>query len=349
MAFIKFDIFARMNSDLVGPLNALLKTGRRIVLVPHKNPDGDAIGACLGLQRFLDQNNHTTHLISPNDFPEFLKWMPGADSVINFERNREVATGIIREAELIFTLDFNALNRIGSMQPVLEDASCPFVMVDHHQSPENYAEITYSDTGMSSTCEMVYHMIDALGATSRIDEAIATCLYTGILTDTGSFKYAGTTPTTMRVAAELMERGANHTEIHRHIYDTNRAERLQLLGCALQNLVILKPFRTAYITLSQEDLDRHDFQKGDTEGFVNYALSLNNVVLAAIFIENKDEGIVKISLRSQGDFSVNEMARAHFNGGGHINAAGGRSDESLGETTARFESLLPLYENELLR
>ncbi|MGB5190364.1 DHH family phosphoesterase [Robiginitalea sp.] len=338
-----------MNSDLVGPLKALLKTEKRIVLVPHKNPDGDAIGSCLGLQRFFEAHHHTTHLISPNDFPEFLKWMPGAETVINFEKNRNEAEKIIASADLIFTLDFNALNRTGAMQEALEKATCPFVMVDHHQSPENYAEVTYSDAQMSSTCEMVYHLIDRLGAASEIDAEIATCLYTGILTDTGSFKYPGTTPTTMRVTAELMERGARHTQIHRYIYDTNRVERLQLLGCALQNLVILKPYRTAYITLTQEDLNRHNFQKGDTEGFVNYALSLKDVVLAAIFIENKEEGIVKISLRSQGDFSVNDLARSHFNGGGHINAAGGRSDESLEATTARFERILPLYEKQLNR
>lgn len=338
-----------MNSDLVGPLKALLKTGKRIVLVPHKNPDGDAIGSCLGLQRFLEARHHTTHLISPNDFPEFLKWMPGAESVINFEKNRNEAEKIIGSADLVFTLDFNALNRTGAMQEVLEKTTCPFVMVDHHQSPDDYAEVTYSDAQMSSTCEMVYHLIDGLGAAGEIDAEIAACLYTGILTDTGSFKYSGTTPTTMRVAAQLMERGAQHTQIHRHIYDTNRVERLQLLGCALQNLVILKPYRTAYITLSQEELNRNNFQKGDTEGFVNYALSLKDVVLAAIFIENKEEGIVKISLRSQGDFSVNDLARSHFNGGGHINAAGGRSDDSLKATTARFQSLLPLYEKQLTR
>jgi phosphoesterase RecJ-like protein len=336
-----------MNSDLVGPLKALLKPGQRIVLVPHKNPDGDAIGSCLALQRFLEHNNNSTHLISPNDFPEFLKWMPGANSVLNFEKNREEAEKLIGEADLIFTLDFNALDRTGSMQQALEDARCPFVLIDHHQSPKDYAAVTYSDTEMSSTCEMVYHFIDRLGAVSQIDAEIATCLYTGILTDTGSFKYSGTTPTTMRVAAELMERGALHTQIHRHIYDTNRIERLQLLGCALQNLVILKPFRTAYITLSQEELNAHDFQKGDTEGFVNYALSLEDVVLAAIFIENKDEGIIKISFRSQGNFSVNDLARSHFNGGGHINAAGGRSDESLKATATRFEALLPFYEKQL--
>ncbi|MGA9238257.1 DHH family phosphoesterase [Robiginitalea sp.] len=338
-----------MNSDLVGPLKALLKTGKRIVLVPHKNPDGDAIGSCLGLQRFLEAHNHSTHVISPNDFPEFLKWMPGAESVINFEKNRGKAEKIMASADLVFTLDFNALNRTGAMEKVLEETTCPFVMVDHHQSPHDYAQVTYSDAQMSSTCEMVYHLIDGLGAAGEIDTQIATCLYTGILTDTGSFKYQATTPTTMRVAAELMEHGAPHTQIHRHIYDTNRVERLQLLGCALQNLVILKRYRTAYITLTQEDLNRHNFQKGDTEGFVNYALSLKDVVLAAIFIENKEEGIIKISLRSQGDFSVNDLARSHFNGGGHINAAGGRSEESLKATTTRFERLLPLYEKQLSR
>jgi len=338
-----------MNSDMVEPLKALLKTGKRIVLVPHKNPDGDAIGSCLGLQRFLEAHHHTTHVISPNDFPEFLKWMPGAESVINFEKNRTKSEKLIASADLVFTLDFNALNRTGAMEEVLEKTTCPFIMVDHHQSPQDYAQVTYSDAEMSSTCEMVYHIINRLGAVADIDAEIATCLYTGILTDTGSFKYPGTTPTTLRVAAELMEHGAPHTLIHRHIYDTNRIERLQLLGCALQNLVILKPYRTAYITLTQEDLNRHNFQKGDTEGFVNYALSLKDVVLAAIFIENKEEGIIKISLRSQGDFSVNDLARSHFSGGGHINAAGGRSEESLKATSARFESLLPLYEKQLSR
>jgi phosphoesterase RecJ-like protein len=285
--------------------------------------------------------------VSPNDFPGFLKWMPGSESVEIFDHNKAKALDILKEADLIFTLDFNSLDRCGSMEEYLGAYKGIFVMIDHHQSPGTYAQFTFSDTGMSSTCEMVYHFIRSLGEVDRIDARIAACLYAGILTDTGSFKYAATSPTTMRVAAELMERGAPHTQIHRDIFDTNRPERLQLLGCALQNLVILKPYRTAYITLSQEELDRHDFHKGDTEGFVNYGLSLRDVVLAAIFIENRDEGIIKISLRSQGSFSVNEMARAHFEGGGHINAAGGRSTESLEATVRRFESVLPAYENQL--
>lgn len=334
-----------MNSEAIKTLKGRLKNKCRIVLVPHKNPDGDAIGACLGLFHFLKELGHEVCPVSPNDFPGFLKWMPGSASFEIFDHNKDRARKIIEEADLVFTLDFNSLDRSGSMVTALQASESTFVMIDHHQSPGTYAQITFSDPQMSSTCEMVYHFIQALGEGDRIDARIAACLYTGILTDTGSFKYAATTPTTMRVAAELMERGAPHTQIHRDIFDTNRPERLQLLGCALQNLVILKPYRTAYITLTQEELDRHDFHKGDTEGFVNYGLSLRDVVLAAIFIENRDEGIIKISLRSQGSFSVNEMARTHFEGGGHINAAGGRSTESMEATVRRFESILPEYEN----
>jgi phosphoesterase RecJ-like protein len=337
-----------MNSEAIHSLKDRLKNKCRIVLVPHKNPDGDAVGACLGLYHFLKQFGHEVSLVSPNDFPGFLKWMPGSESFVIFERDKFRAKGLLEEADLVFTLDFNTLDRSGSMEEHLQALSGTFVMIDHHQSPGAYARFTYSDTGMSSTCEMVYHFIQSLREGDRIDAVIASCLYAGILTDTGSFKYAATTPTTMRVAAELMDRGAPHTQIHRDIFDTNRPQRLQLLGCALQNLVILKPYRTAYITLSQEELDRHDFHKGDTEGFVNYGLSLRDVVLAAIFIENREEGIIKISLRSQGSFSVNEMARAHFEGGGHVNAAGGRSSESLEATVRRFEAILPDYENQLV-
>ena len=336
-----------MNSEAIRSLRDQLKTRRHILLVPHKNPDGDAIGACLGVFHFLGKFGHEVSLVSPNDFPGFLKWMPGSDSFLVFDRDSAKAQALIGKADLIFTLDFNTLDRCGGLQSPLKAAGASFVMVDHHQSPGDYAEITFSEPEMSSTCELVYHIIQALGEGAQIDAPIATCLYTGILTDTGSFKYAATSPTTMRVAAELMERGAPHTQIHRDIFDTNRPERLQLLGCALQNLVILRPYRTAYITLTQEELDRHDFHKGDTEGFVNYGLSLKDVVLAAIFIENRDEGIIKISLRSQGAFSVNEMARDHFNGGGHINAAGGRSHESLQDTVRRFEAVLPAYEKQL--
>ena len=332
-----------MNAENAKKLNDLLSKKPEILLIPHKNPDGDAIGSCLGMYNFLRATGHQPSILAPNDFPAFLKWMPGAGDVYLYEK--DVATGdrMIQNAGLIFTLDFNGLDRSGAMAEKLEKAQADFVMIDHHQSPEPYATLTYSEPGMSSTCEMVYRCIEALGGVSFIDEKLASCLYAGILTDTGSFKFSATTPDTLRIAASLMEKGAPHTEIHRNIYDTNRPQRLQLLGCALSNLKIIEEYRTAYITLTQEELDRHQFRKGDTEGFVNYGLSLDGIILAAIFIENRDEGIIKISFRSQGDFSVNALAREHFEGGGHINAAGGRSRESMPVTVGRFESLLPEY------
>lgn len=336
-----------MDSEALLKLSQWLSSPRQIVLVPHYNPDGDAMGSCLGLCRFLSASGHTAQVVAPNDFPQFLKWMPGAEQVLIYDQQSEKARQAVHTADTIFTLDFNALDRCGPLYPLLEATEALLIMIDHHQSPEGYAGIQYSDVRMSSTCEMVYNAIEALGGLHALDAGAASCLYAGMLTDTGSFKYSSTTPRTLRVAADLMERGAPHTEIHRHIYDTNRPERLQLLGTALRNLVILPGYRTAYITLSQDELDASGFQKGDTEGFVNYGLSVADVVLAAIFIENRDEGIVKISLRSQGHFSVNDMARSHFSGGGHINAAGGRSEDTLEGTVSRFRSVLASYKSQL--
>jgi phosphoesterase RecJ-like protein len=225
----------------------------------------------------------------------------------------------------------------------LENSSASFVMIDHHQQPEDYAVATYSDTTMSSTCEMVYVFIESLQGLHLLDSKIATNLYTGIMTDTGSFRFPSTSPSTHRRIAELMEAGADNAIIHQNIYDTNSPDRMKLLGLALKNLVILREYNTAYISIKQRDLDDNNFKKGDTEGFVNYALSIKGIVFAVIFIENKQESIVKMSLRSKGDFSVNDVARTHYNGGGHINAAGGRSSHSLNKTISEFISILPAY------
>ncbi len=344
---VYYCIFARMNLEDVNALRKLLAERQKIVIVPHKNPDGDAIGSTLGLCHYLHNLGHDTIVISPNDYPKFLKWMPGSDLVLNFEKDNTTAVEIIATAGLIFTLDFNHLSRIGQMQPCLEEAPGTLIMIDHHQAPADYAKITYSDVEMSSTSEMVYTLIEALGDTGKITKEIAQCLYAGILTDTGSFKYASTRSRTHLVAADLIAKGADNAAIHHHIYDTNSPDRMRLLGCALSNMVILEDYNTAYITLQQEELEAHNYKKGDTEGFVNYGLTLDGMRLAAIFIENKEEGIVKISLRSYGDFSVNEFARAHFDGGGHINAAGGKSERSLKETTEYFVASLKKYKNEL--
>ncbi|MCR1024869.1 DHH family phosphoesterase [Cellulophaga baltica] len=338
-----------MNSEDISKVKELLSVPQKIVIIPHKNPDGDAIGSTLGLWHYLKNNGQDATIISPNDSPKFLKWMPGSEDILNFEVENSQAKRAIDEATLIFTLDFNHLGRVGQMQSFLEEASATFIMIDHHQEPSDYALVTYSDVTMSSTCEMVYNFINYLGDTDKITSEIANCLYTGIMTDTGSFKFSSTTSKTHKIVAELIDKGAENTRIHNVVYDTNSPSRLHLLGCALKNMVILEEFNTAYITLSQEELDTYKYQKGDTEGFVNYGLTLDGIRFAVIFIENKEEGIIKISFRSEGDFSVNEFARAYFHGGGHNNAAGGKSDLPLEETAAYFVNLLPKHLKELTR
>lgn len=336
-----------MNSNDIKTVQSLLSTPKSIVVVPHKNPDGDAMGSTLALCKYLNSKGHTAVVVAPNEYPHFLKWLPGNDDVITYSSDPKGATQKIENADLIFTLDFNDFSRTGDMGQLLAAASADFVMIDHHQQPSDYALVTYSDTRMSSTCEMVYHFLDAIQATDDIDADMATCLYTGIMTDTGSFRFPSTTAITHEVISKLIAVGANNASIHRNIYDTNSHTKLQLLGVALKNLRILPEYKTAYITLTQKELDDHNFQKGDTEGFVNYGLSLKGIIFAVIFIENKADAIIKMSLRSKGEFSVNEFARAHYEGGGHTNAAGGKSDLSLKDTVAQFISILPRYKDKL--
>ena len=336
-----------MTKNDISEVKSLLETPKQIVIVPHKNPDGDAIGSTLGLYHYLKLNGHNAIVITPNDYPEFLKWIPGENTIIKHDAETKKANDLIKSADLIFTLDFNALHRAGNMESVLAESSAIKIMIDHHQQPDDYAKYVYSDVEMCSTAQMVYHFIEMLDDTEVINADICTCLYTGIMTDTGSFRFRSTTSTTHRVIASLIDKGANNAEIHNNVYDTNSFDRLQLLGCALNNLKLVKEFNTAYITLSQDELNKFNFKKGDTEGVVNYALSLKDVVFAVIFIEHKKENIIKISLRSKGDFDVNTFSRTYFNGGGHANAAGGRSELNLKDTIDKFISILPNHTNDL--
>jgi nanoRNase/pAp phosphatase (c-di-AMP/oligoRNAs hydrolase) len=321
-------------------IQLLLATPKKIAIIPHRGPDGDAMGSTLGLYHFLLKNNHHPVVVSPNEFPDFLAWMPGSETVKIYEKDKENCTKILEEAELIFTLDFNALHRVGEMETVLASLKAPFVMIDHHQKPDEYAAFTYSDTSFGSTCEMLYNFILFLDKKEDIDKTIGTCIYTGILTDSGSFRFPKTTGTTHRIIAELIDLGVENTLIPTLLFDNSSYDRLQLLGRALQNMKLLKEHKTTYITLTQDELNSFNYTKGDTEGFVNYGLSIKGIIFTAIFIENKDEKIIKISFRSQGDFDVNQFARDHFNGGGHRNAAGGKSEVSMEETIRKFEDLL---------
>lgn len=326
----------------------LLAVPKNIVLVPHKNADGDAIGSALAMYHYLADKHHKVRVISPNTYPGFLKWMPGTKSVLQYDFQYKQSARLIEQADIIFLLDFNELGRVGdNMRISLDKYHGTYIMIDHHQQPSDIAHFLFSDTSICATAQMIYHFLENLNDVDAITPEIATCLYTGILTDTGSFRFPNTTPTTHRIIAELVEKGADNSRIYNNIFDTNSYGRLQLLGQALKNLVVVEEYNTAYITLSEAEKEANNFQKGDTEGVVNYALSIKNIVLGVIFIEDKEQRIIKISFRSKGAFSVNQFSRNHFEGGGHDNAAGGRSDDSMEETIKRFLEILPQYKEAL--
>lgn len=336
-----------MENKQVNILKRLLQSPNKVVIIPHKSPDGDAIGSTLALHHFLVLQGHKSLIITPNNYPAFLNWMPGTKDIIHFDRETKKAKELIEKADFIFTLDFNLLSRCGDMEKPLANADAQFVMIDHHQQPDDYADFIYSDDSASSTCELIYNFIEKLDQTECITPEIATCLYVGIMTDTGSFRFPSTSSQTHRIIADLIDKGANNARIHQNVYDTKTIDQLKLLGVALNNLSVFDHLKTAYISLSQEELDKHNYKKGDTEGIVNYGLSIKGIIFAVIFIENSNEGMVKISFRSKGSFDVNDFARKHFKGGGHLNAAGGRSDKSLKETISDFERLLETYKDQL--
>ena len=329
-------------------LQSFLETPKNIVIVGHRNPDGDAMGATLGLYHYLKKKGHNPTVVVPNEYPKFLHWLPGSENTYRFDWQNSQSQRAINASDIIFLLDFNALHRVGhDMQNTLESYQKDFVLIDHHQQPDEFS-FMYSDTEMCSTCQMVYHFIEKMGDIDLLDSDIATCLYTGIMTDTGSFRFRSTTSLTHRVISHLIDNGAENDRIHSNVYDSSSYGRLQLLGQALSNLKVLPAYKTAYITLTDQEKVANNFTKGDTEGIVNYALSIEGVVMAAIFIEDKEQEIIKISFRSKGTFSVNQFARENFSGGGHDNAAGGKSDLSMDETIKKFNSLLPRNKVQLI-
>ena len=332
-----------MNKQDSKSLQALLDKRPIITIIPHTSPDGDAIGSTLGLYHFLKNQGHDVQVIAPTDFPDFLKWMPEADRILIYPDQESRAEQRIADSSLIFTLDFNNLLRAKPLTPFLQKALATFVMIDHHQQPDTYATITYSDEKASSTCELIYNTIVSLGSQEAIDQTIATCLYTGIMTDTGGFRFSMTSPQTHRVAAVLLEKGANCAQIASEVLDSYSIDRLQLLGTVLDGLTYLKEYKTAYMSVSSKILKQFNFRKGDTEGFVNYGLRIKEAELAVIFIENEEDNLIKISFRSKTTLDVNLLARTYFNGGGHINAAGGSMSISLEDTIAYFLEVLPKF------
>ncbi|WP_317169881.1 DHH family phosphoesterase [Moheibacter lacus] len=327
-------------------LKNLLSQPKRIVLIPHRNPDGDAIGSTLAMLHYLSKLGHECEIVAPNDFPKFLKWMDGAKKINIGEYNPAKSRILIEKAELIFILDFNSIARIDEVGDWLQRSSAPKVMIDHHQEPEEF-DFMYSDVTIPATCQMIYNFIEKMGDLDLIDKTIAECIYTGIMTDTGNFRFRNTSSATHRVVAELLDRGIEIDKINNNVFDTQSPNRLKLLGLALDSMETFPEHRASCMFLSREQQLEFSSQKGDTEGFVNYGLGINDFVFSVIFIEDQQHDYIKISFRSKGNFDVNTFARKHFNGGGHINAAGGRSELSKEETLAKFRALLNDYQEEL--
>lgn len=335
-----------MTSAEIKKVKALLSKPKNIVIVTHWSPDGDAMGSSLGLYNYLLQKKHNVQVITPNDYPSFLNWLPGNKKVIDFSVNGKAALAKIKKAEFIFCLDFNSLKRIDLLGEEVAVSDAPKMIIDHHLQPEDFADFLLHTTHASSTCELIYDFIELMGDKKKLTKEVADCLYTGIMTDTGSFRYPSTTAKTHRVVAELIQAGARNGDIHRLVYDNNTQSRLKLLGyCLGEKLNVIEEYSAAYFSLDQQDLDKFNYKKGDTEGIVNYPLSIKTVQFSAFFVER--DGIIKISFRSKGKFDVNKFARNHFNGGGHANAAGGMSNLSLKETIAKFVDVLPAYKKQL--
>jgi phosphoesterase RecJ-like protein len=330
----------------------LLSTPQKVVIVTHFKPDADALGSSLGLAGFLARKGHSVQVITPSDYPDFLSWMPGNKRVLAFQKESDQQVQLIlnhlKEAEILFCLDFSGLSRIHDLGEPVRQSKAVKVMVDHHLEPEKFADFECWNVHSASTAGLIYELIRDLGETNLIDTDIANCLYAGLMTDTGGFRHNNTRHEEFEIASALVARGAKPHEVAKQIYDTNSLERLRLTGFVLANkLNILPEFRTAYITLTAEELAQFGAQTGDTEGLVNYGLSIKGVKLSVLMYDRKDE--IKLSFRSLNDFSVNAMARKYFNGGGHRNASGGNTKLSLDETLRKFLAILPEYKNELMK
>jgi phosphoesterase RecJ-like protein len=328
-------------------VKAILSTPQNVVVIPHKTPDADALGSCLGLKGYLVKKGHNVQVISPTDYPQFLNWMEGNEVVVIYtDENRQDCAQMINQAGIVFCLDFNNLERINDLGEIVENSQSKKFLIDHHLDPKCFADFAFISTEASATAELIYEFIVKMGDRELIDKSIAECLYAGIMTDTGQFKHNNTNQNVHFVTANLMELGADTSRVASLIYDTNSYDRLKFLGFALsQRLKYLPEYHTAFIAINADDLKKFNSKTGDTEGLVNYALSLDGTVLGVLISER--DGEIKLSMRSKGNFSVNDFARKHFNGGGHKNAAGGTSDSSFDETVKKFEEIIKMYKEEL--
>lgn len=336
-----------MTFEDIVKLKEVFHSKSKIVLTVHSNPDGDALGSALALQGVLHQLGNSVIVVSPNSFPGFLSWLPGVADILVFDQQSKQVKEVIQEADYIFSLDYNAPKRSGNLSDLLIKSEAIKVMIDHHIDPDtDFYNMTFSKIAVSSTAELVYELLETMGFLEYINKEIAENIYVGIITDTGSFSFSIKNPATFTICARLIDLGVDGEKVHRLVYDTFSENRLRLLGHSINNcMMVLDNYKTAIITLSIRDLQRFKYQIGDTEGLVNYPLSMEHINFAILVTERKDQ--IRLSFRSKGSFSVNDFARLHFDGGGHYNAAGGNASLSLKETVSSLLSLLPQYAADL--
>ncbi|MDR0970225.1 MAG: bifunctional oligoribonuclease/PAP phosphatase NrnA [Lentimicrobiaceae bacterium] len=327
----------------------ILTTPQKIVITTHTNPDGDALGSSLALYHFVKQFEQEVHILIPNKYPDFLAWLPGAEQMIIFESNVKLAKQVLKAADYIFCLDYNAINRGGVMQDHIKKSNAKKVLIDHHRDPEAtnfYAML--SDTDVSSTAELIFDVIDHFDYEKYGNQDITECIFVGIMTDTGSFSYSIYGSRTFEICARLVQNGLDLRKVHQNVYDTFSENRLRLLGFSISDrMYIYDDLSTAIILLSKADLQKFNYQIGDTEGIVNFPLSMKKIKLAILITERDDQ--IRLSFRSKGDFSVHELARNHFEGGGHKNAAGGSLYCSVNDVIEKVLIVLETYKNDLTK
>ncbi len=321
-------------------LKQILNNKIRIVITSHSNPDGDAVGSALAMYHYLVKLGNSVNMIVPNKYPDYYGWLPDSEKIINYENHSKLSQKLLKEADLIFCVDFNAIGRLGALAEVIKIGTAKRVLIDHHIDPEieNF-DYCYSTVNTSSTGELIYDFITKMGDEKLIDKNIGEAIYTGIVTDTGSFSFSNNRPETYIITAKLVSLGVDAGKIHKLIYDTYSENRLRLLGFAISNrLLVWNEYHTAIIYLTKNDLKKYKYEVGDTEGLVNYPLSMKKINLSVLITEKENK--LRLSFRSKGDFSVNQLSRDHFNGGGHKNAAGGKSNEKVDELIERLKLVI---------
>ena len=335
-----------MRKELAKRFESLVNAAKSIVIITHVDPDGDAIGSSLALFHFLKSIGKEVSALVPNGYPDFLAWMPGAETMLIHQKDERLCEEKLKEADLILCADFNSPDRMDRLQDAFNSSKATKILIDHHIDRGKFCDLEYHTTAISSTSELVYELLSSFATLPQICPEAAECLFVGIMTDTGSFSYACNYASTFSTIAALMECGIDAEKIHHLVYDTYSEQRLRLLGfCLSDKLQVFESLHTAFIALSKEDLKRFQYKTGDTEGVVNYTLGIQGIVFGALITERS--GKIKISLRSKGDFDVNKIARTHFNGGGHKNASGGDLYCSFEEAVALFKGIIPQYEEEL--